>query len=125
MNFLDQLKGSFQKIWQDIAASAPKILGVIVLIIIFFIVVKIVTTVLRKLLLKANVNKLGDKINQIELSEGKTLDINLVNVLVKTVKWLFYLVFISIIADMLKLTMVSEGLNSFLGYLPNSIWFGC
>jgi len=118
MNFLDQLKESFQNIWQDIAASAPKILGIIALVIIFFIVVKIVTSVIRKLLLKANVNKLGDKINQIELSEGKTLNINLVNVIVKTIKWLFYLVFISIIADMLELTMVSEGLNSFLGYLP-------
>lgn len=118
MNFLDQLKESFQNVWLDIAGSAPKILGVIALVIIFFIVVKIITTVLKKVLIKANVNKLGDKINQIELSEGKNININLVNVLVKTIKWLLYIGFISIIADILELTMVSEGLNSFLGYLP-------
>lgn len=118
MNFLDQLRESFQNVWLDIAGAAPKILGVIALVIIFFIAVKIVTTVIKKVLLKANVNKLGEKINQIELSEGKTLNVNLVNIIVKTVKWLLYIGFISIIADILELTMVSEGLNSFLGYLP-------
>jgi len=118
MNFLDRLKESFQIVWLDIANSAPKILGVIALVIIFFIVVKIVTTVIRKVLLKANINRLGDKINQIELSEGKTLNINLVNFIVKVVKWLLYIIFISIIANMLELTMLSEGLNSFLAYLP-------
>lgn len=118
MDFLKQIKESLQNLWLDIAASAPKILGVTVLIIIFLIIVKIITGVLKKILLKANVNKLGDKINEIELAEGKTLNINLVNVLVKTVKWLLYIILITIIADIFQLTMVSEGLQSFIGYLP-------
>ncbi|MFD1161977.1 MULTISPECIES: mechanosensitive ion channel family protein [Hwangdonia] len=118
MKFLEQLKESLQNLWLDIAASAPKIIGVLVLIIIFLIIVKIISSVLKKVLLKANVNKLGDKLNQIELSEGKTLNINLVNILVKTIKWLLYIVLISIVADILELTMVSEGLKSFMGYLP-------
>ena len=118
MNFLDQIKESLEKIWLDIAASAPKILGVLALIIIFLIVTKIITSILKKVLTKANVNKLGDKLNEIELSEGKTLNVNLVNILVKTVKWLLYIVLITIVADILQLTMVSEGLKSFMGYLP-------
>lgn len=118
MNFLDQIKESLEKVWLDVAASAPKILGVLVLIIIFLIVTKIITSILKKLLNKANVNKLGDKLNAIELSEGKRLNINLVNVLVKTVKWLLYLILITIVADILHLTAVSDGLKSFMGYLP-------
>lgn len=118
MNFLDQIKESLEKVWLDVAASAPKILGVLVLIIIFLIVTKIITSILKKLLNKANVNKLGDKLNAIELSEGKRLNINLVNVLVKTVKWLLYLILITIVADILQLTAVSDGLKSFMGYLP-------
>ncbi|GAA4900266.1 hypothetical protein GCM10023311_27270 [Flaviramulus aquimarinus] len=118
MNFLEQIKESLQKIWLDIAAAAPKVLGVLALIIIFLIVTKIITSVLKKVLTKANINKLGDKLNEIELSEGKTLNINLVNILVKTVKWLLYVVLITIVADILELTMVSEGLKSFIGYLP-------
>ncbi|MFS4483168.1 mechanosensitive ion channel family protein [Hyunsoonleella sp. 2307UL5-6] len=118
MNFLEQLKGSLQNIWIDIAASAPKVLRVLALIIIFLIITKIITSVLKKVLVKANVNKLGDKLNEIELSEGKSLNINLVNVLVKTVKWLLYIILITIVADVLELTTVSEGLKSFIGYLP-------
>jgi hypothetical protein len=118
MNFLDQIKESLENIWLDVAASAPKILGVLALIIIFLIITKIITSIIKKVLIKANVNKLGDKLNEIQLSEGKTLNINLVNVLVKTVKWLLYLVLITIVADILELTMVSEGLKSFMGYLP-------
>lgn len=118
MDFLDQIKESLESIWIDIAASVPKILGVLALIIIFLIITKIITSVLRKVLTKANVNKLGDKLNEIELSEGKTLNINLVNILVKTTKWLLYIVLITIVADILELTMVSEGLKSFFAYLP-------
>lgn len=118
MNFLEQIRESLHNVWLGIASSAPKILGVIALIIVFLIVVKIVTTILRKVLLKAKVDKLGDKLNQIELSEGKTLNINVVQVIVKSIKWILYFVLISIIADILELTMVSDGLNSLFGYLP-------
>ncbi len=118
MGVLNQIKESLQNLWLDIAASAPKILGVLVLIIVFLIIIKIIASVLKKVLQKANVNKLGDKINEIELSEGKTLNINLVNVLVKIVKWLLYIILITIISDILQLKMVSEGLQSFIGYLP-------
>lgn len=118
MGVLNQIKKSLQNLWLDIASSAPKIIGVLVLIIVFLILIKIITSVLKKVLLKANVNKLGDKINEIELSQGKTLNISLVNVLVKTIKWLLYIGLITIIADILQLKMVSEGLQSFIAYLP-------
>lgn len=118
MNFIEQLKESLYNVWLGIAGSAPKILGVIALIIIALIVIKIFTNILRKLLKKANIDKLGDKLNEIELSEGKTLNIKLVDVVVKTVKWISYIILISIIADILELTMVSQGLNSLISYLP-------
>lgn len=118
MKFIEQIRESLENLWISIASSAPKILGVIVLVIIFLIVIKVVTSILRKVLLKANVDKLGDKLNQIELSEGKSLNIKLVDVIVKLVKWMLYFVLITIIADILELTMVSEGLKSLFGYLP-------
>ena len=118
MSFLEQIKESLAKVWLDIAASAPKILGVLALIIIFLIAVKIITVIIKKILLKANINKLGDKINKIQLSENKTLNINLVDIIVKAIKWVLYIVLITIITDILKLTMVSDGLKNFIGYLP-------
>lgn len=118
MNFIDQIKESLHNMWLSIASAAPRILGVIALIIIFLIVVKIVAGILRKVLLKANVDKLGDKLNQIELSEGKTLNIKVVDVIVKSVKWICYIILISIIADILELEMVSEGLGNLIAYLP-------
>lgn len=118
MNFIEQLKESLYSVWLGIAESAPKILGVLALVIIALIVIKIVTNILRKILKKANIDKLGDKLNQIELAEGKTLNIKLVDVIVKVIKWILYIILISILADILELEMVSEGLNSLISYLP-------
>lgn len=117
-NFLNQLKESFEAIWIQIASSAPEILFVIVAIIIALLLIKFVVGLLRKALKAVKANKLDDKLNNIELFGDKKIKINVINVLTKTLKWLLYLVLVLVVADILKLNMVSEGIKSFLAYLP-------
>ncbi len=118
MKFLDQLKESFEAIWFQIVASAPKILFVLVAIIIALLVIKIIVGILKKALKAIKADKLDDKINDLDLFGDKKVDVNIVNILTKTLKWLLYLFLLLVISDILELDMVSEGIKGFLAYLP-------
>ncbi|GAA4230760.1 hypothetical protein GCM10022291_01650 [Postechiella marina] len=118
MDFITRLKESFEVIWIQIASSAPKILFVLAAIIIALLFIKLVVGVLRKALKAVNADKLDDKINELNLFGDKKVEFSIINILTKTLKWLMYLFLILVISDILKLNMVSEGIKSFLGYLP-------
>ena len=118
MNFIDKLKASLEVVWLEVAISVPKILGAIAAIIIALLVIKLLVGILRKALKIIKVDKLDDKINQIELFGDKKININVIDILTKVLKWLLYVILIFIITDILELTMVSEGLKGLLGYLP-------
>jgi len=118
MKFIDQLKESLQTVWYEIAASAPKILGAIGAIIIALLVIKLLVNIIKKALKIVKADKLDDKLNQIELFGDKKFEFSVIDIIVKFVKWLLYILLIFIITDILELTMVSEGLKSLLGYLP-------
>lgn len=118
MNFVDKLKESLDFVWIEVASSAPKILGALAAIIIALLVIKLLVSALRKALKIIKVDKLDDKLNEVELFGDKKININVIDILTKVLKWLLYIVLIFIITDILELTMVSEGLKSLLGYLP-------
>lgn len=118
MNFVDKLKESLELVWIEVASSVPKILGALAAIIIALLVIKLLVSILRKTLKIIKVDKLDDKLNEIELFGDKKININVINILTKVLKWLLYLLLIFIITDILELTMVSEGIKNLLGYLP-------
>ncbi|MEP1487357.1 MAG: mechanosensitive ion channel domain-containing protein [Algibacter sp.] len=118
MNFIDKLKESLELVWYELASSVPKILGAIAAIIIALLIIKLLVSILRKTLKVVKADKLDDKLNQIELFGDKKININVIDILTKVLKWLLYVLLIFIITDILELTMVSDGLKSLLGYLP-------
>lgn len=118
MKFLDQLKNSMQGLWNSVADTVPKLLIAIAGFIIAMLVIKVVLSVLRRILIAAKLDRLDEKINEIELVEGKSLNVNLLNIILKTIKWILYFVLFMVITEVLELTMLSEGLKSILGYLP-------
>ncbi|NNK73061.1 MAG: hypothetical protein HKO94_07700, partial [Flavobacteriaceae bacterium] len=83
--------------------------------------IKIVLVVLKKVLRLIKIDKLGEKINNVELFEGKKLNINLTKVILSFVKWSFLLLLIIIVSEMLGLTIISEELGNLIHYLPQLI----
>ncbi|MGV6831037.1 MAG: mechanosensitive ion channel family protein [bacterium] len=121
MKFLDQLKSSLGDLWSSIADTLPKLLVALIGFIVAILVIKVLGSILKRILLAAKINRLDEKINKIELVEGKSLNVNLLNVILKTFKWFMYFVLFMVITEILELTMLSEGLKSLLGYLPQLI----
>ena len=118
MKFLDKLSNSLSQMWYSIAEIGPKIILAILGVIIALIVIRIILSILKRVLKAAKLERIDEKINEIELVEGKHLNVNLLTVILKTVKWILYVVLFMAITELLQLKMLSDGLKSIIGYLP-------
>ncbi|TYA78436.1 mechanosensitive ion channel family protein [Seonamhaeicola marinus] len=105
---------SLEAMWPVLA----KILLALVVLIVGWLVTKLIVGIIKKALKVAKVSKLDDKINEIEIVEGKKLNFNTIKIATKSVKWIMYIILIIIVSDILGLTMISEQIASLLAYLP-------
>ena len=112
------IMNSLSAITEEIAKVIPNLLGAIAIIIIGWLATKLIVGIVKKALKLAKADKLDDKINEIELLEGKNLNFNVIKIITKFLKWLLYILILVIVTDILNLTMVSEEIKNFLGYLP-------
>ncbi|MCF7567942.1 mechanosensitive ion channel [Sabulilitoribacter arenilitoris] len=109
---------SLSVISNEVAEVIPNILGAIAIVIIGWLLTKLIVGIVRKALKLAKADKLDDKINEIEIFEGKKLNFNIIIIITKFVKWIMYIMLLIVVTDILNLTMVSEEIKNFLGYLP-------
>ncbi|WP_111706623.1 mechanosensitive ion channel family protein [Lutibacter citreus] len=116
---LDQMNLSFaQDLWNQFLGFMPKLLLGIGLIILALIILKVVNFILKKLLKVSNIDSLTTKLNDAELFGKSDYTVVPSKIILKFVKYFLILIFIVIASDMLGLKMVSEGIGSFIAYLP-------
>ena len=116
--FKDVMLKSLISIWMDITNVFPNIIGALVVFIVGWIVTKLVISIMKKVLKVAKVHKLDDKLNEIEIIEGKKLNFNTINIASKFLKWLMYTVVLIIASEILGLEIISTQISEFLSYLP-------
>ncbi|XCF05380.1 mechanosensitive ion channel domain-containing protein [Tamlana crocina] len=114
----DSVKASLSAMTAEVAKVIPNILGAIAIIIIGWFLTKLLVGIVRKALKFAKADKLDDKINDIEIFDGKKLNFDVIKITTKFVKWIMYIMILIVVTDILNLTMVSAEIQNFLGYLP-------
>jgi hypothetical protein len=114
----ESITHSLKAMTAEIAEVVPNILAAIAVIIIGWLLTKLIVGIVKKALKLAKADKLDDKINEIELFEGKKLNFNVIKITTKFVKWIMYIMILIVVTDILSLTIVSEEIKNFLGYLP-------
>ncbi len=107
-----------QDLWSQFLNVIPKILMGIGFIIIAWIFLKVVNVVLKKILKISKIDSLTTKLNEAELFGKSDYTVVPSKIILKFVKYLLILIFVVIASDMLGLKMVSEGIGSFIAYLP-------
>jgi hypothetical protein len=107
-----------QDLWSQFLHVIPKILVGIGFIIIAWIFLKVVNVVLKKLLKFSKIDSLTTKLNEAELFGKSDYTVVPSKIILKFVKYLLILIFVVIASDMLGLHMISEGIGSFIAYLP-------
>jgi len=109
---------SLSTMWLEVTKIFPSIIGALVVLIIGWLVTKIVVRLIKKALKLAKANKLDDKLNEIEIVEGKKLNFDTIKIVSTFVKWVIYIMLLIVISDILNLKIISEQISDFLGYLP-------
>jgi hypothetical protein len=113
-NALESLSG----MWPEIFSMIKNVLVALVVLIIGWLITKIIVKIVKKALKLSHANKLDDKLNDIEIVEGKKLNFDTIKIVSTFVKWLIYIMLLIIVSDILDLKIISEQISNFLGYLP-------
>ena len=114
---LDQVNLSlFEDMWQELLKFMPKLIAVITVLIIGWLLIKIVTFLIKKALKFSKIDVLADKLQEIDIF--KNISIEPTIIIVKVVKWILLLLMLIIISDILGLQMLTDGIATFIGYLP-------
>lgn len=114
----DTAMESLTTMWLEITKIFPNIIGAIVIFFIGLLITKVVVRIIKKVLKLAKANKLDDKLNDIEIIEGKKLKFDTVKVVSNFVKWLMYIMISLMVLDVLNLKSISLKIMDLLDYLP-------
>lgn len=116
--FKDIMMQSLTSMWLEITNVFPNIIGALVVFLLGWVITKIIVKIIKKVLKLAKVNKLDDKLNEIEIVEGKQLNFNTIKVVSGFVKWLMYIVLLITASDIMGLEIISTQISDLLSYLP-------
>lgn len=116
--FKDIAMESLTTMWLEISKIFPNIIGALFVLIIGFFMTKLIVKIIKKVLKLAKVSKLDEKINEIEIVEGKNLNFDTIKVVSSFIKWLMYIMLIIIASDIMNLKIISEQIGELLSYLP-------
>ena len=109
---------SLENFYQNLAGIIPSVLKGLLFFIIAILVYWLIVFLSKKILKILKVEKLDDRINNMDFLQGSSIQISLHKILINTVKFLLILFLIIIGADLLHLQMVSELMGNLLEYLP-------
>ncbi|WP_425075749.1 mechanosensitive ion channel family protein [Psychroserpens sp. S379A] len=122
MNTITEYKNiameSLSTMWLEMTKIFPSIIGAIVVLIIGWLVSKLIVKIIKKALKLSKANKLDDKLNEIEIVEGKQLNFDTIKIVSTFVKWMIYIMILIVVSDILNLKIISEQISNFLGYVP-------
>ncbi len=114
----DKAMESLSNMWPEVTKILFNLVVVLVVLFIGWLVTKLVVRIIKKALKLAKANKLDDKLNDIEIVEGKKLNFDTIKIISNFVKWVMYIMLIIIVSDIMNLTIISKQINNLLGYLP-------
>ncbi|MBB6001720.1 mechanosensitive ion channel family protein [Arcicella rosea] len=119
-NIQEILFQTFQKLLEQLFLFTPRVLGAIILLILGIIIAKIVTNILQKGLEKTGFDKLGDKLNTIEIIQ-RFGSIKLSKLVSKTLYYFILLVFTTAATETLGMEVLTNMVTSLVNLIPKLI----
>lgn len=113
------LANNFQSLWINSVDFLPRFLGGIVLILIGWLFSKLIEYIVKKIMVKAGVDKLGERMGVPEIFSSWGLPPSLSQFVSRLIYFLIYFVFINSGIEILGLKAVSNALSELVAYAPN------
>lgn len=120
--FLDS--GILLELLANFTRVIPRVLGAFFIAIIGYIIAKIIASSLKKLLKKINIDKIGDKLNAIEIVSKSNIEIKISSLISKVVYYFLLLFFMVAAADALAMPAVSNLVSGIFNLVPHLIVAG-
>ena len=112
------LLDSLSDMLSNVVQLLPQLIIGVIGLIVAWVLLKVILFVIKKVLKAAKIDALSTKITEAKLLGEKEIKIDLLKVVLGAVKVLLILIFTIVIAEVIGLNAISEGIISILGYLP-------
>ncbi len=109
---------AFSQIGEQLSSGLINLIGALVVLFIGWLITKFIVFLLRKLLNASRINRLTEKIGSTEWFKD-SIKVDVVYIITFFAKWILYLVFIVIAAEIMQWTVISNEITSLFSYLPN------
>lgn len=117
-NLKDILIETFSKLIEQFSTFTSNLISAIVILLVGWIVAKTVSLLIKKVLSKAGIDKIGDKIKEIEAVKKFNLDFKLSHIIAKIV-YIFIILFLSVsAADKLGVPAISNMFLMLVNFIP-------
>jgi len=119
MDFLDKLKeGVFAELLARFSSAAPKLLFALLILVIGRVVAGIVRRLVRRILATLQVDRLAERLNDIDLVQRTGMRIQISGVVAQMVFYVLMLGFIIFATDMLGIPAITDMVRDVINYLP-------
>lgn len=112
------LADSFGALLSGAAELLPQLVLAVLGLVLAWLLIKIVLFIVKRLLRAAKIDTLSQRVADAKLFGDRQLKIDLLRVVLTTLKILLILVFTVVLAQVLGLRAISDAIYSLLGYLP-------
>jgi len=116
---LNITSGITKDIIDGLVTSVPNILKALVVFIIGYLLAKLISRIIRAGLEKSGIDKLKDKLNEIEMVSKSNVSINPSKAVAQTIYYLLLLMTTMVAVDILQIDAVTDLLKEFMILLPN------
>lgn len=119
--FYQAQSGALQELLNSFVSGVPKFITAIVIAIIGIIIAKIVANLIKKALLAINIDKIGEKLSEVEIVEKSNIKIKISSLVSKIVYYFLILFFMVAASDVLGMPAVSELVMNIFNLIPKLI----
>ena len=109
---------TFRELFMNFFLGLPKIFYALVIILVGFIISKIIEKFVGKVLTKIGVDRLGDKINEIEMVDKANINFKISSLLSKILYYFILLFFFIVATSILDMPPVSELVMNIFNFIP-------
>ncbi|MCH7398269.1 hypothetical protein MM236_09725 [Belliella sp. DSM 107340] len=117
-NWAEVTMNAFLKMGEQLSTNLLSLLGAIVILVLGWFITRLTAFLLKKILKTSRLDHLSDKVKDAKLFGEANMDFELSSVIVAFVRWILYMVFLTVAADILGWTIISNEIGNLVSYLP-------
>lgn len=110
---------ALQQLLNKLIEFVPNLMGAIMILLVGYIVSKLLTTLLKKLLKVIGIDKLGDRLQAIDVVANADMEISLSTLVAQVLYYFLMLVVLVAATDVLGMEVVSNLVAKAIAYIPN------